>query len=225
MITSEYPYSVIGAPLPASPQPSVAPRPARMASDHARLEYWNLVIPNHLLTVCFMTTRGRVALVAWQGVTRLESHAAVSHAARQSRGSESRGSVSLHSPGDAVPAREVGGGGSAEVRVEGREPRGLPLTAPWIPAGAKGNLFRHTQWTSNRSDAEDQARTLRGSETRDFIIADFLFGITSNTLVRSSQSSSGPAGGASDGCGLGRGAAGPDRRCTTTAAGALRVID
>ena len=41
-----------------------------------------------------------------------------------------------------------------------------------------------------------------------------LFGITSNTLVRSSQSSSGPAGGASDGYyWLGRGAAGPDRRC------------
>ena len=51
-----------------------------------------------------------------------------------------------------------------------------------------------------------------------------LFGITSNTLVRSSQSSSGPAGGASDGYGLGRGAAGPDRRCTTTAAGAIRAI-
>ena len=30
-----------------------------------------------------------------------------------------------------------------------------------------------------------------------------MFGITSNTLVRSSQSSSGPAGGASDGYGLG----------------------
>ena len=51
-----------------------------------------------------------------------------------------------------------------------------------------------------------------------------VFGITSNTLVRSSHSSSGPAGGASDGYGLGRGAAGPDRRCTTTAAGALRAI-
>ena len=51
-----------------------------------------------------------------------------------------------------------------------------------------------------------------------------VFGITPNILVRSSQSSSGPAGGASDGYGLGRGAAGPDRRCTTTAAGALRVI-
>ena len=32
------------------------------------------------------------------------------------------------------------------------------------------------------------------------------------------------AGGASDGYGLGRGAAGPGRRCATTAAGALRVI-
>ena len=51
-----------------------------------------------------------------------------------------------------------------------------------------------------------------------------LFGITSNTPVRSSQSSSGPAGGASDGYGLGRRAAAPDRQCTTTAAGALRVI-
>ena len=51
-----------------------------------------------------------------------------------------------------------------------------------------------------------------------------LFGLTSNTLVRSSQSSSGPAGGAFDGYGLGRGAAGPDRRRTTTVAGALRVI-
>ena len=43
----------------------------------------------------------------------------------------------------------------------------------------------------------------------------------SEALVRSSQSSSGLAGGASDGYGLGRGAAGPDRRCTTSAAGAL----
>ena len=51
-----------------------------------------------------------------------------------------------------------------------------------------------------------------------------VFGITSNTLVQSNQSSSGPAGGASNGYGLGRGAAGPDRRGTTTAAGALRVI-
>ena len=53
-----------------------------------------------------------------------------------------------------------------------------------------------------------------------------LFGFTSNTLVRTSQSSSGPAGSASDGYGLGRGAVGPDRQCTTvaTAAGALRVI-
>ena len=49
-------------------------------------------------------------------------------------------------------------------------------------------------------------------------------GMTSNTLVRSSQSSSGPAGGASDGYELGRGAAGPDHQCTTTAAGTLRVI-
>ena len=45
-----------------------------------------------------------------------------------------------------------------------------------------------------------------------------------NTLALSSQSPSGPAGGASDGYGLGRGAAAPDRRCTTTAAGALRAI-
>ena len=51
-----------------------------------------------------------------------------------------------------------------------------------------------------------------------------VLGTTSNTLVRSTQRSSGPAGGDSDGCGLGRGAAGPDRRCTTAAAGALRVI-
>ena len=50
------------------------------------------------------------------------------------------------------------------------------------------------------------------------------FGITSNILALSSQSPSGPAGGASDGYGLERGAAGPDRRFTTTAAGALRVI-
>ena len=51
-----------------------------------------------------------------------------------------------------------------------------------------------------------------------------LFGVTCNTLVRSIQSSSGPAGGASDGYGPGRGAAGPDRQCATTAARALRVI-
>ena len=39
------------------------------------------------------------------------------------------------------------------------------------------------------------------------------------TLVRSSPSSSGPAGGASDGYGLGRQAASPVRRCTTTGLG------
>ena len=53
----------------------------------------------------------------------------------------------------------------------------------------------------------------------EILLHHCVFGITCNTLVRSSQSSSGPAGGASDGYGLGRG-----RRCTTTAAGALRVI-
>ena len=51
-----------------------------------------------------------------------------------------------------------------------------------------------------------------------------LFGITSNTLPDLVKSPSGPSGGASDGYELGRGAAGPERRCTTTAAGALRVI-
>ena len=51
-----------------------------------------------------------------------------------------------------------------------------------------------------------------------------VFGIFCSTLALSSLSSSGPAGGASDGYGLGRGAAGPGRRCTTTAVGALRVI-
>ena len=49
-------------------------------------------------------------------------------------------------------------------------------------------------------------------------------GITSNILALSSQRPSGPAGGASDGYGLGRGAAGPGCRCTTTVAGALRVV-
>ena len=43
------------------------------------------------------------------------------------------------------------------------------------------------------------------------ILSEFIL-FVSNTLVRSSQSSSGPAGGAFDGYGLGRGAAGPDRR-------------
>ena len=51
-----------------------------------------------------------------------------------------------------------------------------------------------------------------------------LSGISPSTLALCGQSSYGPAGGASDGYGLGRGAAGPDRRCTTAAAGALRVI-
>ena len=40
-----------------------------------------------------------------------------------------------------------------------------------------------------------------------------VFGISSNTLVLSGQSSSWPAGGASNGYGLGRGAAGPDLLC------------
>ena len=53
-----------------------------------------------------------------------------------------------------------------------------------------------------------------------------MFGIYSSILVVSSQrpSQGRPAGGgASDGYGLGRGAAGPARRSTTSAAGALRV--
>ena len=53
-------------------------------------------------------------------------------------------------------------------------------------------------------------------------VTQAVFRITSNTLVRSSQTSSGQAGGASASYGLGRGAAGPDRQSTTTAAGALR---
>ena len=59
--------------------------------------------------------------------------------------------------------------------------------------------------------------------SRPAMLVSEVFGIISNTLVRASQSPSGPAGGASDGYGLGRGAAGSDRLCTTTAAGALRV--
>ena len=51
-----------------------------------------------------------------------------------------------------------------------------------------------------------------------------VFGITSSTLALSGQGPSGPACGASDGYGLGRGAAGPGSRRTTTASGALRVI-
>ena len=51
-----------------------------------------------------------------------------------------------------------------------------------------------------------------------------VFGITSIILAVPSQSPSGPASSASDGYGLGQGAAGPGRQCTTTAAGALRVI-
>ena len=42
-----------------------------------------------------------------------------------------------------------------------------------------------------------------------------VFGISSNTLAWSRPSSPGPAGGASDGHGLGRGAAGPDHLCTS----------
>ena len=73
------------------------------------------------------------------------------------------------------------------------------------------------------------AVTKNGSERTGFSHHALLsmgdtFGITCNARVRSSQSSLGPAGGTSHGYGLGRGPAGPDRRCTTTAAGALRVI-
>ena len=48
-----------------------------------------------------------------------------------------------------------------------------------------------------------------------------VFGISPNTQASTSQSSSGTAGRASGGCGLG---GGPDRRRTTAAAGASRVI-
>ena len=57
-----------------------------------------------------------------------------------------------------------------------------------------------------------------------YLIDSRVFGIASNTLVQSSQSSSGLAGFESNGRGLGRGAAGQDLLCTTTAAGARQVI-
>ena len=110
-------------------------------------------------------------------------------------------------------------------------PRGfgsLPLVSGTMSLGASGRYS-----SGGRAGYEALVQRCRGGRGgRDALLRSLLghvplprvFGITSNALVRSSQSSSGPAGGASDGYGLGRGAAGPDRRCTTTAAGALRVI-
>ena len=71
--------------------------------------------------------------------------------------------------------------------------------------------------------------TWRVSEAASFArasLADPVWNHFQYSSSISSQSPSGPAGGASDGSALGRGAAGPGRLpvCTTTAAGAFRVI-
>ena len=67
-------------------------------------------------------------------------------------------------------------------------------------------------------------RATRVRDTRQRARESGELGITASILALSGQSPSGAAGGTSDGYGLGRGAAGPDRRITTAAAGALRVV-
>ena len=62
----------------------------------------------------------------------------------------------------------------------------------------------------------------RFGDDSDFTVWWGVWNLYQNALF--SQSSSGPAGGTSDGYGLGRGAEGPDRQCTTSTAGAIRVI-
>ena len=106
------------------------------------------------------------------------------------------------------------------MAVVRQERRSAPQKRP-LPLGATGG---HWGPLGVSATEEAQSAAATGPFHKGRIQRALLFGITSNTLVRPSQSSSGPAGGRSDGCGLGRGAAGPDRRCTTTAAGALRVI-
>ena len=106
----------------------------------------------------------------------------------------------------------------------GHPPRAAPAKAPSC-SNTRGLTRRQTglmSESSPRSKSESSPRSKSESSPRS---VSELFGITSKTLVRSGPSASGPAGGASDGYGLGRGAAGSDRRCTTTAAGAaLRRI-
>ena len=82
------------------------------------------------------------------------------------------------------------------------------------PAARAGSRARCRQGRPGQR-AGERPRAARGSgclESLPILLSDRF------------QSSSGPAGGASDGYWLGRGAAGPDRWCTTTAAGTLRVI-
>ena len=110
----------------------------------------------------------------------------------------------------------------------GRQPRQPPLphppSLPPPPPPKPSSVERKRTSLCIRVLRAASAPIPRG--TSDVLIPHphNLLGVTFNTLVRSSQGPSGPAGGASVGYSLGRGAAGPDRRCTNTAAGALRVI-
>ena len=105
------------------------------------------------------------------------------------------------------PGPAAAAGGRASRR--GFDGRGRPPAVPGNCSAGPEYATTHLRQTRTRGPAGAQglppARI--GRPWR-------LFGISSNlsTLAWSSRSSSGPAGGASDGCGLGRAAAGPDRR-------------
>ena len=101
-------------------------------------------------------------------------------------------------------------------RTRTRAPEGSPTRRTAVTAPAKA-IWRaiHSPPPGQPWPKYSPVASARGSG---------VFGITSNILALPSRSPPGPAGGASDGYGLGRGAAGPGRLSTTTAAGALRVI-
>ena len=128
------------------------------------------------------------------------------------------------------------GRAAATLRQCGRVARRLPQRpgpATWKPASQSGSRMdprplalpsRCARRPRPQFPCRPRAAHVQpaGRASRDQVAA--CLEPLGDTLVRSSRSSSWPAGGASDGYGLGRGAAGPDRRCTTTAAGVLRVV-
>ena len=135
---------------------------------------------------------------------------------------------SIPAIGRAAEPPAILGARVAAERVAGAARAAAPPAGPAVQALVQALLCRHLQASGPSSGTRSACRSAcqtagprRGRERG--ITSNNVFGIASNTLVRSGQSSSWPAGGASDGYGLGRGAAGPDRRCTTTT-GAVQVI-
>ena len=118
------------------------------------------------------------------------------------------------------PAPRRDGPGADSAAAGRLPPRRLAAPPSRLAAHPKRlqTVRRSMQSRRARTRPAGRARPEPGRPARDRP-----FAIACSTPALSSQSSSGPAGGASDGYGLGLGAAGPGCPCATTAAGELRV--